>query len=190
MKPWNEHLTDSLAEILIDEATLKQRVTQMAQQITADYSRIEDLDELLVVGILRGSVLFMSDLVRQIELPVTLDFMATSSYAKGTKSSGTVRIVKDLSDSITGKHVLIVEDIVDSGLTLQSLSELLISRRPASLRLCSLLDKPSRRKTDINADYCGFTIEDKFVVGYGLDFADHYRHLPYIGVLKPEIYEK
>ena len=185
---WQKHLDDKLDSILFDEQMLADRVDAMAAQITADYAAM-DIDELVVIGILRGSVIFASDLIRKLQLPISIDFMATSSYAKGTRTSGAVRILKDISESVTDKHVLIVEDIIDSGLTLQSLSELLLARKPKSLKLCTLLDKPSRRKVDLQADYIGFQIPDTFVVGYGLDFNGKYRQLPYIGVLKPEAYE-
>ena len=178
----------NIDEILLDEQTLANRVREMAERITADYQEL-DIDELVVIGILRGSVIFMSDLIRQLQLPVTIDFMATSSYSKGTRTSGTVRILKDIAESITDKHVLIIEDIIDSGLTLQCLTQLLEARRPKSLKLCTLLDKPSRRLVELEADYTGFQIPDKFVVGYGLDFSGHYRQLPYVGVLKPAAYE-
>jgi len=186
---WEKHLENSIAEVLFDEQTLAQKVSEIAKQITSDYQK-ENVEELIIVGILRGSVVFLSDLIRQIQLPVTLDFMAASSYAKGTSSSGVVRINKDMSNSIEGKHVLIVEDIIDSGQTLKCLTEMLQVRQPSSLKLCTLLDKPSRRVVELTPDYCGFEIPDKFVVGYGLDFDEHYRQLPYIGVLKPEIYKK
>ncbi len=188
MNQWQKHLERTVGTILLDEQMLAKRVSEMAQEITADYDAVH-AEELVVIGILRGSVVFMSDLIRQLQLPVVLDFMATSSYAKGTRSSGTVRILKDISESISDKHVLIVEDIIDSGLTLQCLKELLLARKPKSLKLCSLLDKPSRRTVELSADYTGFTIPDEFVVGYGLDYNGHYRQLPYIGVLKPEAYK-
>lgn len=188
MNPWEKHLEENIGKILFDEQTIAQRVEAMARQINADYQSL-DLDELVVVGVLRGSVVFMSDLIRKLQLPITIDFLAISSYAKGTRTSGTVRILKDISESITDKHVIIIEDIVDTGLTLQCLTDLLTARRPKSLKLCTLLDKPSRRMVEITPDYSGFEIPDEFVVGYGLDFAGHYRHLPYIGVLKPEAYK-
>lgn len=187
MQSWRQHLAESVGEVLFDEATLARRVKELADAITADYQKL-DIDELVVIGILRGSVLFMSDLIRQINLPVTIDFMAVSSYTKGTRSSGTVRILKDINEAIQGKHVMIVEDIVDTGLTLQCLRDLLSARQPKTLRICTLLDKPSRRKVEVRVDYTGFQIEDKFVIGYGLDYNDHYRQVPYIGVLKPEAY--
>jgi hypoxanthine phosphoribosyltransferase len=133
--------------------------------------------------------MFVADLTRAMTIPLEIDFMAVSSYGISTKSSGVVRILKDLETSIEGRHVLIAEDIIDTGLTLNYLVENLKSRKPASLKVCTLLDKPTRRKVDFRPDYCGVTIEDKFVVGYGLDFAEEYRNLPFIGVLKPEAYE-
>ena len=188
MNPWAKHLEENIGEILFDEVTIAKRVQEMAQQINADYQSL-DIDELVVIGVLRGSVIFMSDLIRQLQLPINIDFIAISSYAKGTRTSGTVRILKDISESITDKHVIIIEDIVDTGLTLQCLTDLLAARRPKSLKLCTLLDKPSRRIVEINPDYRGFEIPDHFVVGYGLDYANHYRQVPYIGVLKPEAYQ-
>ena len=189
MNAWQQHLDDHIAEILLDEATIQNRVAELAEQITADYMRM-GADELVTVGILRGSVLFLSDLIRKIQMPVNLDFMAVSSYGGATTSSGMVRILKDLSHSIQDKHVLIVEDIVDTGRTLQCLNELLQARKPASLKICTLLDKPSRRLVETTVDYIGFTIPDQFVIGYGLDYDDAWRQLPYIGVLKPEVYKK
>ena len=188
MNPWAKHLEENIGEVLFDEATIAKRVQEMAQQINADYQPL-NIEELVVIGVLRGSVVFMSDLIRQLQLPLTIDFIAISSYAKGTRTSGTVRILTDISESITDKHVLIIEDIVDTGLTLQCLTDLLQARRPKSLRLCTLLDKPSRRMVDLTPDYRGFEIPDDFVVGYGLDYAGHYRQVPYIGVLKPEAYQ-
>lgn len=189
MQDWQDRLNQEMAEVLFDAPTIAAKVAELGQQITQHY-RAVGASELAVIGVLRGAVVFMSDLIRQIELPVVIDFIAASSYADGTNSSGTVRIIKDLGESIENKHVLLVEDIVDTGLTLQNLRHILETRRPQSISLCALLDKPSRRKTDVVVDYCGFQIPDRFVVGYGLDFAGHYRHLPFVGVLKPEAYEK
>ena len=140
------------------------------------------------MGVLKGAVLFMSDLIRYIDIPLQIDFMAVSSYGSSTESSGVVRILKDLDETVEGKDVLVVEDIIDSGLTLDYMCNILSSRKPASL-ICALLDKPSRRKVDLKVDYLGFEIPDHFVVGYGLDYAEKYRNLPYICVLKPEIYQ-
>ena len=142
----------------------------------------------MLISVLRGSFVFMADLCRAIDLPCTLDFMAVSSYGKGTKSSGQVQITKDLSSDITGKNIIVVEDILDSGNTLSYLLKVLEQRSPASIRLCTLLDKPERRVKPVEVHYSGFTIPDAFVVGYGLDYAEHYRNLPYIGILKPEVY--
>jgi hypoxanthine phosphoribosyltransferase len=173
-----------MERILFSEQQLKERVAQLGAQITADYAGKEPL----LVSVLRGSFIFMADLTRCIQLPCTVDFMAVSSYGAGTTSSGQVQITKDLSDDIEGKDLIVVEDILDSGNTLYYLLQLLQARKPASVRLCTLLDKPERRVKDVQVDYTGFTIPDAFVVGYGLDYAEQYRNLPYIGVLKPEVY--
>ena len=177
-----------LEKILIDESKLAARVKEMACQISGNYPSLES--PLLVVGILRGALIFMADLVRAIEIPVAFDFMAVASYGNSAHSSGAVRILKDLDEDIKGRHVLIIEDIIDTGLTLSYLVETLKARNPASIKICTLLNKPARRKIDIIPDYIGFDIEDLFVVGYGLDFAGNYRHFPFIGVLKPSVYEK
>lgn len=177
-------MINDLAQILITEEQLHERVAALGKQITADYAG----KEILMVGVLRGAVLFMADLARAIKLPVALDFMAVSSYGMSTSSSGIVRILKDLDEDIKGKHVLVVEDIIDSGLTLKYLLENLRSRQPASIKICTLLSKPERRKVEVEIDYNGFTVPDAFLVGYGLDYAEKYRNLPLIGVLKPEIY--
>lgn len=170
--------------ILFTEEELAARVRELGARITRDYAG----KDLVIASVLRGSFIFMADLTRAIELPLTVDFMAVSSYGAGTVSSGQVEIKKDLSDSIEGKDLLIVEDILDSGNTLYYLIDVLEARKPASIRICTLLDKPERRIKPIKADYMGFTIPDAFVVGYGLDYDERYRNLPYIGVLKPEIY--
>lgn len=175
---------DDVAEILIDEQALAARIRELGQQITADYEG----KPLMLLGVLKGAVLFLVDLARQVKLPVEIDFMATSSYGASTKSSGIVRILKDLDESIEGKHILIVEDIVDSGLTLAYILRTLGARQPASMKVCGLLVKQRDREEDVPIDYTGFTIPDKFVVGYGLDFAERYRNLPYIAVLRPELY--
>ena len=171
-------------EILFSEEQLKERVAQIAAQIDRDYAG----KELMLVSVLRGSFIFMADLVRAITVPCKVDFMAVSSYGSGTVSSGQVQITKDLSEDITGRHLLVVEDILDSGNTLSYLLEVLRARKPASIRLCTLLDKPERRVKPVQLDYTGFTIPDAFVVGYGLDYDEHYRNLPYIGVLRPSVY--
>ena len=171
-------------EILFSEEQLKERVAQIAAQIDRDYAG----KELMLVSVLRGSFIFMADLVRAITVPCKVDIMAVSSYGSGTVSSGQVQITKDLSEDITGRHLLVVEDILDSGNTLSYLLEVLRARKPASIRLCTLLDKPERRVKPVQLDYTGFTIPDAFVVGYGLDYDEHYRNLPYIGVLRPSVY--
>lgn len=179
-------LEKDIEKVLYTEEQLAQRVKELGAQITADYAGKTPL----IASVLRGSYVFMADLTRAIDLPISVDFMAVSSYGAGTSSSGQVQILKDLSDRIDGRDLIIVEDILDSGNTLYYLLDVLRARRPASIRLCTLLDKPSRRIKPIQADYCGFTIPDAFIVGYGLDFAEKYRNLPYIGVLKPELYGK
>lgn len=175
-----------IEKILVSQEEIAAKVQELGSRISADYKG----SELLVIGILKGAAIFMSDLVRSIEGAVAFDFMAVSSYGASTESSGVVRIVKDLDQSIEGRHVLIVEDVVDTGLTLNYLVDNLRSRNPASLKLCSLLDKPSRRKVEVKADYLGFEIPDEFVVGYGLDYSERFRTLPYVAVLKPEVYQK
>ena len=177
-------LKDDIERVLISEEVLQKRVRELGAQISADYAGKEPL----LVSILRGSFIFMADLCRAIQLPCTLDFMSVSSYGKGTTSSGQVQITKDLSEDITGRHVIVVEDILDSGNTLSYLLKILENRHPASIRLCTLLDKPERRVKPVEVHYTGFSIPDAFVVGYGLDYAERYRNLPYIGVLKPEVY--
>ena len=169
---------------LFSEEQLEQRVCELAAQIDLDYAGKEPL----LVSVLRGSFVFMADLVRHITLPCTVDFMAVSSYGSGTTSSGQVKIIKDLSEQIEGKDVIVVEDILDSGNTLSYLLKLLEARHPASIRLCTLLDKPERRTKPVAVQYSGFTIPDEFVVGYGLDYDEKYRNLPYIGILKPSVY--
>lgn len=165
---------------MITEEQLAQKVEELAKQIEKDYEG----QSLLVVGILKGASVFVSDLIRKINLDVNIDFMSVSSYGNGTESSGTVKILKDLDVDIEGKNVLIVEDIIDSGLTLSNLVAALQTRNPKSLKICTLLDKPQRRTADIPVDYVGFVIEDKFIVGYGIDWAEKYRNLPYIGVVE------
>lgn len=177
-------MIDDVQEILFSEEQLRQRVQELGAQITKDYAGKAPV----LASVLRGSYIFMADLTRAIQLPIHVDFMAVSSYGSGTKSSGQVQITKDLSDDIEGRDLIIVEDILDSGNTLYYLMQILQARAPASIRLCTLLDKPERRTKPITADYCGFSIPDAFVVGYGLDYAEKYRNLPYIGILKPEVY--
>ena len=177
-------MKNDIERVLFTEAELKARVAELGAQITADYQGKKPI----VISILRGSYIFMADLTRSIDLPITVDFMAVSSYGAGTSSSGQVRIVKDLSENIEGRDVIVVEDILDSGNTLSYLLKLLEARHPASIRLCTLLDKPERRTKPVAVQYSGFTIPDEFVVGYGLDYDEKYRNLPYIGILKPSVY--
>ena len=179
-----EDMRQDVQEILFSEEQLKAKVAQLGRQISRDYEG----KDLLLIGVLKGSVVFMADLMRQITVPAAIDFMAVSSYGSGVKTSGVVRILKDLDRSIEGKDLLIVEDILDSGMTLSYLRELLQNRGCASVRIVTLLDKPERRKVDIHPDYVGFQIPDAFVVGYGLDYAEKYRNLPFVGVLKPSVY--
>lgn len=177
---------NDIAKVLITEEEIREHVDQIGKQITEDYKG----KDLVMIGILRGAVVFFGDLSRKIDIPLSMDFMAVSSYGSSTKTSGVVRILHDLDQSIEGKDVLIVEDIIDTGLTLHYLIENLKSRNPASIKICCLLDKPSRRKADVKADYVGFNVPDEFVVGYGLDYDEIYRNLPYIGILKAEVYQK
>ncbi|MBO8142517.1 MAG: hypoxanthine phosphoribosyltransferase [Firmicutes bacterium] len=176
---------EDVAEILLDEETIQGKVRELGAQISRDY---EDKRPILIC-ILKGAVIFTADLMRSLTIPARLEFMAISSYGNRVRTSGVVQILKDLDMSIEGEHVLVVEDIIDSGLTLTYLVDNLRSRRPASLRTCVLLDKPARREVPFKPDYLGFVVPDRFVVGYGLDYAGLYRQLPYIGVLKPEIYQ-
>jgi hypoxanthine phosphoribosyltransferase len=168
--------------VLVPSEKIGDRVRELAELITEDYRG----EELLLVGILRGAVVFLSDLMRYLELPCEIDFMDISSYGAGTTSSGVVRILKDLEEDITGRHVLIIEDIIDTGLTLSYLRRTLLARKPASLEICALLSKPSRRQVRLDVRYMGFEVPDEFVVGYGIDFAGSYRNLPDIHALKPE----
>ena len=180
-----EDMRQDMETILFDQAQLEAKVAQLGEQISRDYEG----KDLLLVGVLKGSVVFMADLMRRITVPAAIDFMAVSSYGSGVKTSGVVRILKDLDRSIEGKDLIIVEDILDSGMTLHYLRDLLRDRGCASVRIVTLLDKPERRKVDIHPDYVGFQIPDAFVVGYGLDYAEKYRNLPYVGILKPSVYE-
>lgn len=177
-------LAEDVAEVLISEEALRAKVRELGTQIAADYEGKNPL----LVSVLKGATIFVADLIREMDIPLGIDFIATSSYGNGDASSGVVRILMDLESSISGRHVLVVEDIVDTGNTLNYLLHLLSSREPASLKLCVLLDKPERREVEVKADYTGFQIPDLFVVGYGLDYAEKYRNLPFIGVLKPELY--
>lgn len=175
---------EDVSEVLLTEEQIQQRIRELAEQISADYKG----KDLLLVCILKGGILFLTDLMRQLDTPHAIDFMAISSYGAGTESSGVVRILMDLNTSIEGKNVLIVEDIVDTGHTLDYILRNLSTRNPASLRVCALLNKPSRRQVDVPIHYIGFDIPNKFVIGYGLDFGEKYRNLPFVGVLKPEFY--
>jgi hypoxanthine phosphoribosyltransferase len=171
-------------EVLITSEEIEDKVREIGARITEDYSG----EKPLLIGILRGAVVVMSDLMRNIDLPCELDFMDISSYGTGTSSSGVVRILKDLEEDITDRHVLIVEDIIDTGLTLSYLVRSLLARKPASLEICALLSKPSRRRAELDVKYLGFEVPDEFVVGYGLDYAGAYRNLPDICILKPEVF--
>jgi hypoxanthine phosphoribosyltransferase len=177
-------MQDDIKEILIREEELADKVRELGAKISRDYRG----KNLMLVSVLKGSVVFMADLMRAIDLPLQVEFMNVSSYGSGTKTSGVVRIVKDLDNPIEGYDLLLVEDILDSGKTLSYLKEILEARNPSSIAIATLLDKPERRQVDIHADYIGFTIPDDFVVGYGLDFGEKYRNLPYVGVLKPAVY--
>jgi len=175
---------DDVEEILIDGDTIADRVAELGAQLTADYAGRDPV----LVSVLKGSLMFLADLIRAMELPVSVDLMEVSSYGAGTETSGQVRILKDLSMSIEGRDVIVVEDIIDTGLTLNYLLKYLADKGPASIRIVCLLDKPARRLAEIPIDYRGFTIPDRFVIGYGLDYDEHYRNLPYIGVLRPAVY--
>ncbi len=178
-------LTDDIKDILYSEEYLSGLVRSMGKKISEDYRG----KNLLMVSVLKGSVVFMSDLMRSITIPCSIDFMAVSSYGSGTKTSGVVKIIKDLDINLKGYDVLVVEDILDSGLTLSYILGLLQAREPKSIRLCTLFDKPDRRTVDIQADYVGTVVPDEFIVGYGLDYDEKYRNLPFVGILKPEVYE-
>ncbi len=180
-------IPDSVDYVLLDEETIQQRVQQMADLISTDYAGIRN-EEFLVVGVLKGAFIFMSDLVRRLTVPHRVDFIALSSYAATSESTGAVRLIMDTRADITDQHVLIVEDILDTGHTLDYLSRIFSARKPASLRTAVLLSKPERHKIEVPLDYLGFTIPNVWVVGYGLDYADRFRTLPYIAALKPEVY--
>lgn len=177
-------MRNDIQEVLFSEQQLADKVAELGARISADYEGKNPL----VVSVLKGSYVFMADLTRQISIPCNVDFMAVSSYGAGTKTTGEVQIIKDIGSKIDGRHLIIVEDILDSGVTLSFLMKILKARGAASIRLCTLLSKPERRKVDVPVDYLGFEIPDAFVVGYGLDYAEKYRNLPYIGILKPAIY--
>lgn len=180
----NDNMREDVLRVLLSEDEIREKVRELGSKITADYKN----SNLMLVTVLKGAVVFLADLMRQIDVPAEIDFMVVSSYGSGVKSSGVVKIVKDLDVPLAGKDILIVEDILDSGLTLSYIKELLESRGPRSIRIATLLDKPSRRKVDLQADYIGFSVPDEFVIGYGLDYDEKYRNLPYIGILKPEVY--
>lgn len=181
-----ESMKDDILEVLLTEEQIRTKIKEIGAQITRDYAGKTPF----FLGVLKGCYVFMADLVRNVDLQCTMDFMAVSSYGGGTSTTGAVRITKDLTRDIEGKDVIIVEDILDSGVTLSYLKKYLANRNPASLRIVTLLDKPARRRVDIEPDYCGFSVPDEFVVGFGLDYAEQYRNLPYIGILKPEIYSR
>lgn len=173
-------MINTIEEVLVSREQINQKVKELGKRISMDYEG----KDLVLVGVLKGGFMFMADLVREITIPVDMDFIAVSSYGDSTKSSGVVRIVKDIDVTITNKHVLIIEDLVDTGLTLKHLKELLKTREPQSVKICTAFDKPSRRKVDIGVEYEGIVVPDKFIVGYGLDFAGKYRNLPDVCVLK------
>lgn len=179
-------MLQDIERVLISEKQLQERISELGKQLAADYADKEPI----FVGVLKGVVNFFTDMVRATQIRCQYDFMAVSSYGSGTSTSGNVRLLKDISTDIQGRHVVILEDILDSGLTLSFVKERLLSMEPASLKICTLLDKPERRRVDIYADYIGFTIPNEFVVGYGLDYNEFYRNLPFVGVLKPEVYSK
>ena len=177
-----------IASVLVTEEQIQRRIAEIAQQVAADFQAEHGDGDLLLVGVLKGAVMFMTDFARALPIPVQLEFMAVSSYGSATSSSGVVRILKDLDRDITGRHVLVVEDIIDSGLTLSWLLRNLLTRRPATLEVCTLLRKPDAVQIDVPVRYVGFDIPQEFVVGYGLDYGERYRDLPYIGTLAPEVY--
>lgn len=177
-------MENDVLKVLISEKELAKKVCELGDQISKDYAG----KNLLMVSVLKGSVVFMADLMRAVTVECQIDFMSVSSYGAGAKTSGVVKIVKDLDINLAGFDLLIVEDILDSGMTLSYIKNMLLERNPSSIKICTLLDKPERRQSDVIADYKGFEVPDEFVVGYGLDYAEKYRNLPYIGVLKPSVY--
>lgn len=179
-------MTADIEKVLLDEEQLRQKVKELGARISKDYEG----KPLLVLGILKGSFIFMADLIREITIPCQVEFMAVSSYHSGVKTSGVVKIIKDIDINPKEYNILVVEDILDSGLTLSYLRDLLLRRGAVDLKIATLLDKPSRRKADVQADYCGFEVPDAFLVGYGLDYAEQYRNLPYVGILDPKVYSK
>ncbi len=177
-------MSSDIKKVLFTEQQIQQKVAEFGAKISLDYQGKNPV----LISILKGGVVFLADLMRKITIPVEIEFLGISSYGKSTKSSGVVKIIKDLNIDIAGRHILIVEDIVDTGLSLTYIKNLLIARNPQSIRICALLDKVEARRQEIFIDYCGFRIGNEFVVGYGLDYAEKYRNLPYIGILKPECY--
>lgn len=177
--------SSDISKVLLTEEQIKEIIKRLGAQITEDYEG----KNLLLVGVLKGSTVFMADLMREIKTHCKIDFMAVSSYGSGTSTTGSVKIIKDLTIDLSGYDLLIVEDILDSGVTLSNLREMLLTRKPASFKICTFLDKPERRKADVKADYVGAEIPDAFVVGYGLDYDEKYRNLPFLGVLDPKVYE-
>ncbi|MFD3155552.1 hypoxanthine phosphoribosyltransferase [Haloimpatiens sp. FM7330] len=180
-----QNINNDIKEILYSQEQLKDKIKEIGKNINRDYEG----KDLVLVGILKGSVMFMSDLLREITIPCQMDFMAVSSYGNSTETSGVVRILKDLDFQIKGKHIIIVEDIIDTGITLKYLMKYLKSRNPKSLEIACLLNKPERREIEIDVKYSGYNVPDYFIVGYGIDFAEKYRNLPYIGILKEELYK-
>ena len=176
-------MKEDILKVLLSEDDIAARVAEIGAQISRDYAG----KRLVMVSVLKGSVVFMADLMRAVTVPAEIDFMCVSSYGSGVKTSGVVKIIKDLDNDLAGMDLLLVEDILDSGMTLEYIKKLLLGRNPNSIKICTLLDKPERRKADVAADYKGFEVPDEFVVGYGLDYAEKYRNLPYIGVLKPSV---
>lgn len=186
MRIENSFFEKDIKEVLLSEEVIRKRCRELAEEITRDY----DGKSLVLVGILKGSVMFMGDLMKEIGIPVEIEFMAVSSYGRGTESSGVVRILKDLDTDIEGKDILFVEDIIDSGNTLNYLKDYMMARKAASVEIVCLLDKPSRRKKKVDVRYTGFEIPDEFIVGYGIDYAEMYRNLPFVATLKKEVYER
>ena len=182
----DNNIIKDIEKVLISAEELAEIVKKLGVQISEDYKN----EDLILVSILKGSVIFMADIMRAITVPCTIDFMAVSSYADGTESTGIVKIIKDLDISIEGKNLLIIEDILDSGRTLSYIKEMLLTRKPKSIKICTLFDKPERRQVDLYADYIGCKVPNEFIVGYGLDYNEYYRNLPYIGALKRSVYEK
>ena len=178
-------MINDIEKVLLTEEEIKEIIKRLGKEITEDYRG----KKLLIASVLKGSIMVMADLLREIKIPCQIDFMSVSSYGSGTKSTGSVKIIKDLDTDLAGYDLLLVEDILDSGITLSNLKELLMTRDPASVKICTLLDKPEGRKADIQADYIGAQVPDAFVVGYGLDYDEKYRNLPFVGILSPKVYE-